>query len=404
MSYPRGFTSLANFELAFSRVVRGQNREYKSFFRHLYSSYNLALDENLTDLLDDLKRNRYQPSHAVCVYQPKKSGVLRPLRLLTLKDQIVYQAITNVISVAFQKTQEKHAFKRCFGAISAGKSSPFFYRSWKQCYRKFDQAVVRAFKSGNDFVAEFDLVSFFELIDHKLLAEVLGKKVKNAELLDLLLRCLAKWTESPKGSSIHHGIPQGPEPSAFLAECFLFSFDEIKFKDLVYMRYVDDIRLMAKSEIPLRRALLKLDISSKDVGLVPQAQKIELRRVTSLSSLRKSVPSTLVRATRIGRVTTATQRRLERMFRRSIEKKNGQWAIRDVTKFKFSVFRMRPKKAVLRRVAQLLDSRPDLSWLFAGYFRQFPQDTEAADYLLRTLRRDPTYDASAANYIAAMEL
>jgi hypothetical protein len=403
VSYSRSFISLLNFELAFKRVVRGQNKEYKNLFRHLYPSYQLGLSDNLEDLIDDIKRGHYEPSAAPPVYLPKKNGILRPLRLLKLQDQIVYQAIANVIARAFKPEQDKHAQKRCFGALVGDKNSPFFYRGWKGCYRAFDRAITKTFKAGNDFVADFDLVSFYELIDHKLLREVLEQRFKDQDELVLLFRCLEKWTANRKGACLHHGIPQGPEPSAFLAECFLFSFDVIRFKDVVYLRYVDDIKLMAKTETPVRRALLKLDIASKELGLVPQAQKIECRQVRNLSELRKNIPSRLASLTPARRVTGATQRRLERVFRRSIKKERRRWIITDDTKFKFALARMNPRQRILKRVAPLLDQRPDLSWVLGLYLRKFPKNKRAADALLSALKRDPTYDASAANYIEAMD-
>jgi hypothetical protein len=104
------------------------------------------------------------------------------------------------------------------------------------------------------------------------------------------------------------------------------------------------------------------------------------------------------------RVTAASQRRLERIFRRSLRKKGGRWTITDATKFKFTLFRMRPKPATLKRIAPLLYQRSDLSWVLASYLRKFPKDKQAADALLAALQRDPTYDASAANYIEAMDV
>jgi hypothetical protein len=404
MAFPHNFISMANFELAFVRVIRGQNKEYKNLFRHLYPSYQLSLRENLQDLINDIKRGRYEPSPATVIFRPKKNGILRPLRLLTLQDLIVYQAIANLIAVAFKPDQDKHAGKRCFGALVNGRNNPFFYRGWKHSYRAFDRAVAKAYNAGNDYVADFDLVSFYELIDHNLLREVLEHRFRKPEVLGLLLQCLKKWTENHKGLCMHHGIPQGPEPSAFLAECFLFSFDALRFKNITYLRYVDDIKLMAKDEIPARRALVKLDIASKQLGLVPQAQKIECRRVAKLDELRKNIPSHISSVGPIARVTAATQRRLERIFRRSIRKQDRRWTITDATKFKFALFRMRPKAAILKRIAPLLYQRPDLSWVFASYLRKFPQDKQAANALLAALQRDPTYDASAANYIEAMDV
>jgi Reverse transcriptase (RNA-dependent DNA polymerase) len=404
MATRQQFTSLVNFRLAFQRLVRGQNREYRSFFRHLFPSYQIALERNLKNLIEEIRTGRYDPSAATCVFQPKKSGILRPLRLLALEDQIVYQAIINILANAFRHTQQAHAFRRVFGALVAAKNSPFFYRSWKRSHRKFESAIKTSFESGNSYVADFDLVSFYELIDHRLLRQLLERKVNSPKMLDLLFCCLEKWTESEWKTWLNHGIPQGPEPSAFLAECVLLDFDRLKFKNVVYLRYVDDIKLMAKDEGSVRRALLRLDISSKHLGLVPQAQKIECRQVKSVSELLKNLPSGLLSATSHFPTTSATQKRLERVFRQSIRKDAGAWTVVDQTKFKFSLARLRPKRSLLRRVEQILPHRPDLSWFFASYLKRFPCDREASEILLRVLRSDPIYDASAANYIDAMDV
>jgi len=266
MDLPRDFLRYSNFELAFARVVRGTNKDYKTFYRHLFPSYNLALRENLLDLVDDLKRGAFTPDRPTVVFQPKKSGILRPLTLLSLRDLIVYQAIVNRVAVAFEAEQQKFAFKRSFGAIFAGPSSEFFYRSWTESYRKFNHAISAAFSRGQSFIADFDLVSFYELIEHGLLAEQLKKRVKSQALVELLLTCLRGWTLDRAGTNVGHGVPQGPEPSAFLAECFLFHFDSADYRGVKYFRYIDDIRLMAKDEIPTRRALLRLDLRSKELG------------------------------------------------------------------------------------------------------------------------------------------
>ena len=217
MALPTKFTNLANFELAFERLVRGQNRDYKAFTRHLYSSYQLSRRENLEDLINDIKAGRYQPSAATSVYQPKKSGVLRPLRILTLQDQIVYQALANVIADAFRADQQKHALVRNFGAVAGEKTSQFFFRGWKKCYQAFDGAIAKAFNRGNDYVADFDLVSFYELIDHTLLREVLSQRGKSPELLELLFSCLRKWSENDGGRESRRRSERPPSAIASYA-------------------------------------------------------------------------------------------------------------------------------------------------------------------------------------------
>lgn len=59
---------------------------------------------------------------------------------------------------------------------------------------------------------------------------------------------------------------------------------------------------------------------------------------------------------------------------------------------------------MLHRIAPLLSSRPDLSWVLSSYIKRFAKDREAADILLENIRRDPTYDAAAANYIDALDV
>ncbi len=404
MGFPYSFLSLSNFQLAFKRVAQGQNQEYKSWSRHLYSSYYLSLKDNLEDLIDDIKTGRYKPSVATCVYQPKKSGILRPIRLLSLQDQIVYQALTNVIAKAFYPLQKKFAFKRCFGAIFTGGSNPFFYHNWKSCFKKYENTIIKTFKEGKKYVADFDLVSFYELIDHNLLNRVLGAQVDNKEILNLLEQCLQKWTENNTGACLHHGIPQGPEASAFLAECFLFGFDRILFGNVTYLRYVDDIKLMGRDEAQVKRGLLKLDILSKQYGLVPQAQKIECRQISSIKELRNSISSSLATIQTHLLVNPSTHKRLERMFSRSMSKNNGVWTITDERSFKFSIGRLNRRKRILDRLVPFIHRRHDLAWLFSNYLYKFPLNKHAASIALMALNRDPIYDASAARYIDALDV
>ena len=404
MNLPKSFLSLANFELAFRRVVRGGNKEYKLFYRHLFASYSLALKENLEDLIDDLRRGSFEPDTPTVVYQPKKSGVLRPLTILSLRDLIVYQALLNRIASAFAKDQEKFALKRSFGALFAGKSSDFFYRSWRKCYSAYNKAVTSAYKSGYNHLADFDLVSFYELIDHHLLKNCLKRRVKDEELLNLMLKCLESWASGSTGVHVLHGVPQGPEPSAFLAECFLFRFDELKLRDVKYFRYVDDIKMMARAEVPLRRALIRLDLESKCLGLVPQAQKIECRRVTRLRDLLKTLPSGLAGLQPKDQSKPIPQNRLIQALTNSLKREGREWVIDDVTRFKFALNRLKPRRDVWRRISPFLMRRPDLSWTLANYAKKFPADAVAANALLKALKQDPAYDAAAANFIDAMNI
>jgi retron-type reverse transcriptase len=407
MSYfPKSFTLYGNFDLAWVRITRGSNREYKRFFSHLFPSYRIGLKTNLLDLIAEIKAGHYRPSPVTLVYNPKPTGILRPMTFLCLNDQITYQAIVNVIADQFYRALRPLYYVRTFGALYAGRNSPFFYRPWKSCYRNFNASITKAYSLGNEIMADFDLVSFFDLIDHKSLRSVLKHRVKSGELLDLLFSCLGQWTSADATNIKGHGIPQGPEASAFLAAVFLKDFDKGQYRRVTYLRYVDDIRLLGKSSTSVKRALINLDLRSKSLGLVPQAQKIVVREVGDIRTELKSVPSSLdtMRTRRSGKsLTKSSVRRLERILRRSLVGRGNRVEVNDPTKFKFALYRLPPRLRVLKRIRPLFLSRPDLNGVLGYYAGSFVGSRQSAEILHQALKGDPVFDAAAGAYVDALD-
>jgi hypothetical protein len=404
--YPRIFASTENFTLAWERLIRGNNVEYKSLFRHLYPSYSFSLKSNLQELLLAVRNRSYRPSVSAKIFKPKPSGVLRTLTLLSLDDQIVYQAILNYIAEAFAPVLRRNYLKKSFGALYTGKSNLFFYQPWKWCFRQFNQSIQKAFNAGNKILADFDLVSFYDLIDHRVLRKTLASRVSNREVLDLLELCLGTWTAvGDPGHEMAHGIPQGPLPSAFLAECFLHEFDDNDFGNVLYFRYVDDIKLLSKKLSTVRRALVKLDLRAKELGLVPQAQKIEVREVADIKTELKNVPSPILSLVQRagGNISAPSKRRLERLFRTSILRKRGKVQVVDPTKFKYLLSRLPRSKRILRTIAPLFRDRPDLSAVLGAYSKGFRQDRFASELLFKALKEDPVFDATASDYVFSLD-
>ena len=78
--------------------------------------------------------------------------------------------------------------------------------------------------------------------------------------------------------------------SDFLAECILLSIDEKMSQQHMYFRYVDDIRILGKSELEVRQALVRLDILCKSKGLIPNSDKTKIRQVKSAVELVEDIP------------------------------------------------------------------------------------------------------------------
>src|SRR5262245_12634490 len=85
-----------NLRRAYRWMLSNPDAFYKSYFRDAYADYALSSQLNLRFLQRQLKQRRYIPTHASKLYTPKPSGILRPISLLTVNDQITYQAIINV--------------------------------------------------------------------------------------------------------------------------------------------------------------------------------------------------------------------------------------------------------------------------------------------------------------------
>jgi len=148
---------------------------------------------------------------------------------------------------------------------------PSYPSAFIVCSAQSNQATRDAFKRGLVYAASFDLTACYDSLDHAVLCHFLKQLGIEQEFCDFLSNCLSRWTANDRRIYQHHGIPQGPLGSGLLAEVVLRHFDQHygPKANLVYLRYVDDIRLFATKEIELRRMLIRLDRLSKDIGLLP---------------------------------------------------------------------------------------------------------------------------------------
>ena len=147
--------------------------------------------------------------------------------------------------------------------------------------------------AAGHYTASSDLTASYDSIDHRVLKHFLLNLKLEPELCDYLCELLRTWTSSSSSVPIYqgHGIPQGPPPSGLLSECVLRHFDDNgpASKTIRYFRYVDDIRLFAKSERSIRKRLILLDRISKEIGLFPQSSKIFIHRVRDIDSEIKTI-------------------------------------------------------------------------------------------------------------------
>jgi hypothetical protein len=251
--------SLRNLDLAWSRITTAKNMQHKRMFRHLYQAYEPGRRANLK-LLHDKLQGAWKPTNPIRLYMPKASTLLRPLSLLSLDDQIVLQAIAN--KIAEQMAQRRAAVERNVvfsNCLNTDSQSIFFLQDWRRTYGGFSTRLARHLAAGNHWIAHFDLAAFYETISHRALQNIVAPSGGGSDVWKLIREWLCVWTSGAGGIPVDHGIPQGPVASDFLAEIFLLPLDEAMVRaGIPYIRYVDDIRVLARSEEEVRRAAIIL--------------------------------------------------------------------------------------------------------------------------------------------------
>ncbi|QNF32758.1 hypothetical protein HUW51_08440 [Adhaeribacter swui] len=383
--------------------------DYKNYFRHHYNAYAVSSKENLESLRKRLKQNIYTPSPPVKIYLPKKSGILRPFTILTIEDQIVYQSFVNVIAEKLYSVAGKNYDLLNFGNQYAGSKSRFFLKDWKKGYKGFNSSIETAFNAGFTTTATFDLTAFYDSIDHKVLRQLLQRLGISNDFNDRLISCLEKWTchnhyscKDQKNEVIYHGhgIPQGPMASGILAEVVMTHIDEgfKKLKPTIkYLRYVDDIRLMALDEYGIRSSLLKLDLLSKEIGLFPQSSKINIHKIIDLAQELKSISldPEIKDTDKLIEPDDALEK-IDIIIRRD---KN----VNNETALKFIIGLAIPSIKLDNRLIKLLDSH---SHLYKTILRYFERRTKLSKLiskkLVEKLKTDNIYEEVTAKYLVCL--
>jgi hypothetical protein len=185
-----------------------------------------------------------------------------------------------------------------------------------------------------------------------------------------------------------HGIPQGPIASDFLGECFLLPVDEALSSQHTYLRYVDDVRLLGRSEKEVRAAAIDLEIACRDRGLIPQAKKFAIRKVKSLRELLEVVPSVAFAEEGSGltRPSMSAVRSVSE-FRRCLSGRPQR--IVDKSRARFVLYRAVPSGRLLNYVLGLLPHHPEHVDAFMFYLNQYQRNVRVVETCSALLTTSP---------------
>lgn len=225
-----------------------------------------GVDQYLSELGEDLRKQTYQPMAVKRVMIPKASGGERPLGIPTVRDRIAQTVCKMIIEPVFEAdfSESSHGFRPGRNAAHAM------------------EAIQSHLKSGNTQVLDADLSKYFDTIPHDKLMIVLKERIADPRMLKLI----RKWLKAPVfekgqftgGKKNNLGTPQGGVISPLLANIYMNLIDRIvegrslfsKFR-IKIVRYADDFVLMGKT-IP-KEATDQLKMLLERMGLRLNEQK-----------------------------------------------------------------------------------------------------------------------------------
>jgi len=150
----------------------------------------------------------YFPLAVKRVMIPKPDGGERLLGIPAIIDRLIQQAISQVISPYFEPTFSPHSY-----GYRPGKSA-----------RQAVTHVQTCIKQGYKTAVDIDLSKFFDEVNHDMLMNRVGRKIKDKALMQLLGRFLRAGiadTETGLWFPSNKGVPQGGPLSPLLSNIIL---------------------------------------------------------------------------------------------------------------------------------------------------------------------------------------
>jgi len=228
--------SIENIQLADSLARKGKLKQPGVIL------HDQNRDGNIQKLLEMLTNKNYKTSEytTFTIWEPKERLIFR---LPYYPDRIIHHAIMNILEPVFISTFTADTYSCIKGkGIHAAAN-----------------AVKKALKdtSGTRYCLKLDIKKFYPNVDHDILKQLLRRKIKDNDLLDLLDGIIDSAA----------GLPIGNYLSQYFANFYLTYFDhwmkEVKGVKY-YFRYADDLVILSDNKPYLHQLLSEIKLYMTD--------------------------------------------------------------------------------------------------------------------------------------------
>jgi RNA-directed DNA polymerase len=236
--------------------------------------YGKNLDENLRNLLDEMKRMAYKPRPVKETLIPKEGqpGKFRPLGISNFEDKIVQGAFRQILEAIYEPL-----FLDC----SHG------FRPKRSCHTAIKDLRKYLYEKPVETVIDIDLKNFFGTIDHKILEGFLREKITDEKFIRYIIRMFKAGVLSKDELTISaEGVPQGSICSPILANIFAHKVLDEWVEKIIQpycegkvklFRYADDAIICCEIEsdakriresLPNRLSKYKLTLNEEKTNMV----------------------------------------------------------------------------------------------------------------------------------------
>ena len=243
---PRLFENLCStLYLGIGFILVKRNRGKPGIDGVRIADFEANLDEELSQLQQELSNWTYQPSPVRRVEIPKPGGKgMRLLGIPTVRDRVVQATLKLLLEPIF----DPHFSPNSYG-FRPGRSQ-----------HQAVAAAQRIVNSGKPYVVDIDLSKFFDRIHHDRLIVRMGEKVTDKRILrlvGLMLRSgiMINGVVIPS----QEGAMQGGPLSPLLSNIVLDELDqELERRSLEFCRFADDCNIFVKSQKAAERVMEKV--------------------------------------------------------------------------------------------------------------------------------------------------
>lgn len=228
------------------------------------------------ELQHQLMTGTYQVTAVKTVFIPKPNGGRRQLGIPTVKDRLVQQAISQVLSKRYDPIFSDHSYG---------------FRPKRNAHQALGEAS-RHVAEGKYWVIDIDLAKFFDQVNHDRLLWRLSTRIGDRRVLKLIGKFLrAGMLSGGMTNQRVKGTPQGSPLSPLLSNIVLDELDkELERREHRFVRYADDIIIMVGSKLSAERVMESLSrFIENRMRLKINSEKSKIIRANQLNYLGHSI-------------------------------------------------------------------------------------------------------------------